>query len=41
MNEHIQTAFADYFNGNVDFDTALDNFYKAVIEIYPELKRPE
>ena len=41
MNEEIQTAFRDYFNGTVDYDTALNNFYTAVIEKYPELKRPE
>lgn len=41
MNEEIQTAFRDYFNGIVDYDTALNNFYRAVIEKYPELKRPE
>ncbi|WP_442985523.1 carbohydrate ABC transporter substrate-binding protein [Sedimentibacter sp. MB31-C6] len=41
MNEEIQTAFRDYFNDTVDYDTALDNFYTAVIEKYPELKRPE
>ncbi len=40
MNEEIQTAFMDYFNDVVDYDTALDNFYTAVIEKYPELKRP-
>ena len=40
MTEEIQTAFADYFNGTVDYDTAMDNFYRAVIEKYPELKRP-
>lgn len=40
MNEEIQTAFRDYFNGVVDYDTALNNFYTAVIEKYPELKRP-
>lgn len=41
LNEEIQTAFRDYFNGSVDYDTALDNFYKAAIEKYPDLKRPE
>ena len=41
LNEGIQTAFRDYFNGTVDYDTALDNFYKAAIEKYPELKRPD
>ena len=40
MTEEIQTAFADYFNGTVNYDTALNNFYKAAIEKYPELKRP-
>lgn len=40
MTEEIQTAFADYFNGSVNYDTALENFYTAVIEKYPELKRP-
>lgn len=41
MNEEIQTAFRDYFNGVVDYDTALNNFYTAVIEKYPELNKPE
>lgn len=41
LNEGIQTAFRDYFDGNVDFDTALDNFYVNAIEKYPELHRPE
>lgn len=41
LNEEIQTAFRDYFNGTVDYDTALDNFYRASIEKYPDLKRPE
>lgn len=41
LNEQIQTSFSDYFNGTVDYDTAMDNFYKAAIEIYPELNRPE
>lgn len=41
LNEGIQTAFRDYFNGTVDYDTALDNFYTGAIEKYPDLKRPE
>lgn len=41
LNEEIQTAFRDYFNGTVDYDTALDNFYRAAVEKYPNLKRPE
>ena len=27
----------DYFEGNVDLDTALDNFKKAVVVKYPDL----
>jgi hypothetical protein len=38
-NEQIQTAMTDYFTGNVDIDTAWDNFYTAVEETYPELSR--
>ena len=38
LNESIQTAFRDYFDGNVDFDKAKANFEKAAKEKYPELK---
>ena len=38
-NESLQTAMTDYFTGKVDYDTALDNFYTAVEETYPELSR--
>ena len=38
-NEALQTAMTDYFTGKVDYDTALDNFYTAVEETYPELSR--
>lgn len=41
LNEDMQTSFRDYFNGTVDYDTALDNFYRAAIEKYPDLKRPK
>ena len=40
LNEGFQRALADYFNGTVDLDTALTNFYNDAIVIYPELKRP-
>ena len=40
LNESLQGAFKDYFDGAVDKDTALDNFYKAALIKYPELKRP-
>lgn len=36
-SEKIQSAMADYFNGNVDLDTAWDNFFTSVEEIHPEL----
>lgn len=39
MNEKIQAAMKDYFEGVVDLDTAWNNFYTAVIELYPNLKR--
>lgn len=41
LNEDFQTAFHDYFDGNVDKETALQNFYKAAVEKYPELSYEE
>ncbi|MDD3428528.1 MAG: carbohydrate ABC transporter substrate-binding protein [Oscillospiraceae bacterium] len=40
LNEGFQTAFHDYFNGSVDKETALANFYKEAQVKYPELKIP-
>ena len=37
-NEKIQTAFKDYFDGNVDEAKAKANFEKAITELYPDLK---
>ena len=37
LNEEFQKAMKDYFDGNVTKDKALDNFYKAAIEKYPNL----
>lgn len=37
--EKIQSAMKDYFEGKVDLDTAWNNFYTSVIELYPNLKR--
>ena len=37
MTEQFQGAMKDYFDGNVDLDTALENFYKNVETRYPEL----
>ena len=39
MNEKIQQAMMDYFNGKVTLDKAWDNFYIAVLEKYPNLTR--
>ncbi len=37
MTEQFQGAMKDYFDGNVDLDTALENFYTNVETRYPEL----
>ena len=39
LNEAFQNAYKDYFDGNVDKDTALKNFYTAALEKYPNLKQ--
>ncbi|WZL82000.1 carbohydrate ABC transporter substrate-binding protein [Vallitaleaceae bacterium 9-2] len=39
LNEEFQEAFKDYFDGAVTKDEALDNFYTAAIEKYPNLTR--
>lgn len=39
LNESFQAAMKDYFEGTVDKDTALENFYKSAIEKYPELTK--
>lgn len=36
-NEKIQNSFHDYFDGNVDFDTAKVNFETAIKELFPEI----
>ena len=36
-NEEFQKAMKNYFEGNADLNAALDLFYKAVEEKYPEL----
>jgi len=37
--EEFREAFADYFDGKVTVEQALNNFYTAVIEKHPELSR--
>ena len=39
MNEKIQAAMKEYYDGNVDLNTAWENFYTAILELYPNLKR--
>lgn len=36
-NEEFQNAMMDYCMGNATYEEALDTFYKAVVEKYPEL----
>lgn len=40
LTESFQASMLDYFNGQVTKEQAIDNFYKAAIEKYPNLKRP-
>ncbi len=39
LNEAFQAAMKQYFDGEVDKQTALENFYEAALAKYPELKR--
>jgi len=39
MAEKLQNSFSDYFNGNVSKSEAWYNFYTAVLELYPNLKK--
>ena len=39
MCEKIQAAFADYFNGKVDKETAWNHFYTSIMEKYPNLQK--
>ena len=39
MTEKLQAAFADYFNGTVDENTAWNNFYTSILETYPNLQK--
>lgn len=40
-NENFQKAFKDYFNGNVDLDTAKKNFETSIKEKYPNITSVE
>ena len=39
MTETIQASFKEYFDGKVTKDKALENFYTAILEKYPNLKK--
>ena len=39
MSETIQAAFKEYFDGEVSKEKAWDNFYTAILEKYPNLKK--
>ena len=39
MNETIQAAFKEYFDGKVTKEKALENFYTAILEKYPNLTK--
>jgi hypothetical protein len=39
MTEKLLNSFQDYFNGTVTKQQAWDNFYKAVLELYPNLTK--
>ena len=36
-NEEFQKAMKDYFDGNADYDAALEQFYQSVETKYPDL----
>ncbi|QEN04394.1 carbohydrate ABC transporter substrate-binding protein [Thiospirochaeta perfilievii] len=39
MTEKLMNSFSDYFNGTVTKEQAWDNFYTAVLELYPNLSK--
>ena len=41
LNEGLQNKLQEYFNGSVDYDTAMKNFYQLIKETYPNIKLPE
>ena len=40
LNEGLQNKLQEYFNGSVDKDTAMKNFYQLIKETYPNIKLP-
>ena len=41
LNEGLQNKLQEYYNGSVDFDTAMKNFYNYVAETYASIHLPE
>ena len=41
LNEGLQNKLQEYFRGNVDKDTAMNNFYQYIKETYPNIVLPE
>ncbi len=39
MSEKLQSSMRDYFNDKIGLDAAWENFYTAVLELYPNLSR--
>ncbi len=39
MSEKIQSSMKDYFDGKIGLDQAWNNFYTAVLELYPKLSK--
>jgi len=39
MSEKIQSSMKDYFDGKVTLEAAWNNFYTAVLELYPRLSK--
>ena len=39
LNESLQKAMHEYFDGNVTYEEALEHFYKLALEKYPNLTR--
>ena len=41
LNEGLQNKLQEFYNGSVDKDTAMKNFYQYVKETYPNIKLPQ
>jgi len=39
ITEKLRNSFSDYYNGTVDENTAWNNFYTSLLELYPNLQK--